>query len=158
MSKKLLMQKMDKIKELEREVKKEKRKAIVECAHQNEKGKLKIHPVNEKGDYKCKFCEEEFNMNAISRAEIEDAVSTIHNAIQQIRCFSDPESDAKLIKLLGELDFNLQETGELYDRIVNALGKNKGNKKGGKRYDNDKDSFGSYGSGSLSFIGGGKRK
>jgi hypothetical protein len=55
--------------------------------------------------------------------------------------------------VLGELDFNLQETAELYDRIVNAYGKNKKNKK--KKY-NDRDDFGSYGVGSISFIGGGR--
>jgi len=153
--KRKFVEKIARIKELQKEAEKERRKAIIECAHQNEKGKLKIHPVNEKGDYECKYCEEQFNMNSISRSNIEDAIETMHNAIQQIRCFSDPEDDAKLVRLLGELDFNMQEVGELYERIVNLYGKNKKKNRGDKYKDHD--SFGSYGASSLSFIGGGKK-
>jgi hypothetical protein len=151
--KKNFLSKLERINEAQKEFEKERKKVIIHCAHQNDSGKLKIKPINEKGDYECKYCHVEFNMNTIQENDIKDACKTLHNAIQQIRSFSDSEDDAKLITVLGELDFNLQETAELYDRIVNAYGKNKKNKK--KKY-NDRDDFGSYGVGSISFIGGGR--
>jgi hypothetical protein len=155
--KKRFLDKLERIEEAQREFEKERKKAVIHCAHQNEKGKLKIRPINEKGDYECKYCRVVFNMNTISQADIKDACETLHNAIQQIRAFSDAEDDEKLVRLLGELDFNLQETGELYDRIVNMYGKNKNKNKKNKNF-RDKDDFGSYGVGAISFIGGGGNK
>jgi hypothetical protein len=93
-------------------------------------------------------------MNKLVDKEIDAAVKTLHDAIQQIRCYSDINQDDKLIRLLGELDFNLQETSELYDRVVNVYGREQGQKKKKNR----EDDFGTYGSQALSFIGGGKSR
>lgn len=153
MAKERFNDEMSKVLELEREIKKKKTEIMIKCSHQKENGKLKIYPLNEKGDYKCKKCGEEFNMNSIARSEIEDAIETIHNAIQQIRSFARPEEDFKLIRDLGALDFNLRETGELYDRVVNLYGKGKKN----KNKNHDRDDFGLSGHNALNFIGS-KRK
>jgi uncharacterized Zn-finger protein len=154
--KNLFRDKLNKIEQVRREMEKERKKIVVECAHQNEKGKLKIYPVNEHGEYECKYCKARFNMNPLSQADIKDASKVIHDAIQQVRCYSDPDEDEKLIRLLGELDFNLSETSELYERVVSVYGRGNGKKKDGKNKNRESD-FGGYASGSLSFIGGGKR-
>jgi hypothetical protein len=149
--------KLAKMQQVRQELEKESKRIVVECSHQNEKGKLKIRAVSNNGDYECKYCGAKFNMNPISRNTLADATETLHNAIQQIRCYSDIHSDAKLIHALGEIDYNIGETGELYDRVTNVYGKGNGNKK--KKNKNRGDGggqFGSYGSGSLSFINGGK--
>lgn len=159
MGKEKLHDKFSKIKELEKQLKKEKKKTMMECFHQNEKGKLKIVPINDKGDYECKKCSDEFNMNQLKRATLNDAVKILHDAIQQIKCFSDPSEDRKLIAQLGELDYNTGELVELYDRVVIAYGnKNNRNKNDHRQHnkDNNDNSFGSYGS--ISFIGGKKKR
>lgn len=154
--KKDFMKKLEGLAEAKKQIKEEQKKLVVECAHQNANGKLKLYPVNDRGDFKCKYCEAVFNMNPKKKEELEKAVNTIHDAIQQIRCFSDVEEDAKTIKVLGEVDFNLSTSIELYERIVNAFSKN-GKKKKKNHNNHNNDSFGSYGSNSLSFIGGKKK-
>jgi type III secretion system FlhB-like substrate exporter len=155
--KSMFREKLNKIEQVRKEIEKEKKKIVVECAHQNEKGKLKIHSVNEHGEYECKYCKQRFNMDPIKEVKLTDAIKTVHDAIQQIRCYSNIEEDTKLIRLLGELDFNIQETQELYSRVVNVFGKGNGKKKD-KNNKNRDDNYGSYGSGPISFIGGGKRR
>lgn len=158
--KSLFREKLNKIEQVRKEIEKEKKKIVVECAHQNEKGKLKISAVNEHGEYECKYCKQRFNMDPIKDGQLAGAIKVVHDAIQQIRCYSDIEEDTKLIRLLGELDFNIQETQELYSRVVNVFGKGNGNKKDknkNKNRDNN-DNFGGYGSGPISFIGGGKKR
>lgn len=146
-------EKMAKMEQVRRELEKEKKKMAVQCAHQNDKGKLKIYAVNEHGEYECKYCHQRFNMNPISESELRESLKVAHDAIQQIRCYSDIEEDEKLIRLLGELDYNLQETSELYQRVLSMYGRGNGKKKKNK----NRDDFGNYSSGQLSFIGGGKR-
>lgn len=150
--KNLLKEKLKKIEKVRREMEKERKKIVVECSHQNEKGKLKIYPVNEHGEYECKYCKTRFNMNPISSADLREAVKTLHDAIQQIRCYSDIDEDENLIIMLGELDYNLQETVELYDRTRALFGRGSG-----KKSRKEDDDFGAYGSGALSFIGGKKK-
>ena len=145
-------EKLKTIEQVRRQMEKERKKIVVECAHQNDKGKLKIYPVNEFGEYECKYCKTRFNMNPIPSAELDEAIKTIHDAIQQISCYSDIDEDDKLIRLLGELDFNLQETAELYERVVSVYGRGTGKKKHKDEYE-----FGAYGTGALSFIGGKKK-
>lgn len=149
--------KLDKMEQIRRQIEKESKKIVVECSHQNEKGKLKIHPINDRGDFECKYCKSRFNMNQIHRDTIDEAINVLHNVIQQTRCFSDIEEDDKIIRLLGELDYNLQETGELYERVRAAYGRNGGNKKKKKKHDSG-DNFGSYAGGNLSFLGGNRRR
>jgi len=160
--KSLFREKLNRIQEAQKQMEKETKKVLVECAHQNEKGKLKIYPVNEHGEYECKYCKQRFNMDIIKEHILDGSIKVVHDAIQQIRCHSDAEEDAKLIRLLGELDFNIQETKELYTRVVTVYGKGKGNKdkRNKNRNNENNDGYGSYGSGPLSFIssGGGKRR
>lgn len=145
------LDKLAKIQQIEREVEKEKKKIVVECSHQNEKGKLKIEPIGDHGEFMCKICKVEFNMEKLPTETIEDASKILHDAIQQIRCYSDADRDSRLIRLLGELDYNLAETAELYQRVVNVYTRDKGKKnKNNKR----NEGFGSFGTGGgLSFIG-----
>ena len=152
----LFRDKLNQIEQASREMEKERKKIVVECAHQNEKGKLKIYPIGENGMYQCKYCKAKFNMMPIPTSTLGDALETVHNAIQQIRCLSDVNEDYKMIKLLGSLDFNLQETQELYTRIVSVYG-NGHTKNKNKKNKNREDGFGGYGSGQLSFIGGNRK-
>jgi len=149
---KRIIGKLERLEGMERDFHKEKKKIAIHCCHQNEKGKLKIYPYEKgkTGDYQCKYCKTIFNMNHISKEELKDALSTLHNAIQQIRSFADCDKDEKIIMLLGELDFNLHETKELYERYADIYGKRNKKKK-------DRDDIGSYGVGSISFIGGKKK-
>lgn len=158
-AKNLFREKMSKIEKIRKDTEKELKKIVVDCAHQNEKGKLKIHPVGNPadGNYECKYCKTRFNMNPIKDAELDTAIEIVHDAIQQIRCFSDYREDEKLIRLLGELDFNMQETKELYTRAISVYGRGNGKKKDKKNRNNDSD-FGNYGSGPISFISGGRRR
>ena len=153
-SKKRLLEKLNEIEQLSRDIQKQRKRIVVECPHQNDKGKLKLEAIDDEGTYRCKFCKSTFNMTLIPRDKLNDAVETLHNALQQIRCFSDPRDEHKLIRIMGELDFNLQESAELYERIVNIYGRG-----GKKKKDRDReDSFGEYGTQGLSFIGTGKKK
>jgi hypothetical protein len=68
--KKNFLSKLERINEAQKEFEKERKKVIIHCAHQNDSGKLKIKPINEKGDYECKYCHVEFNMNTIQENDI----------------------------------------------------------------------------------------
>jgi len=115
---------------------------------------LKIKPIDERGNFKCKDCSTEFNMNPIIREDLKRAIQILHDAIQQIRCFADPDEDGKMIRLLGEADFNNEEIQRLYARTLDAYSKNRKKDKFGDR---DRDNFGSYGTGAISFIGSRKK-
>jgi coenzyme F420-reducing hydrogenase beta subunit len=156
--KNLFRDKLSKMEQVRRELEKEQKKLVVECSHQNEKGKLKIYQINEQGEYQCKYCKQTFNMDPLSQADIKAATKIMHDAIQQVRCYSDPTEDEKLIRLLGELDFNLSETAELYERVASTYGKGNGKKNKKNKNKGDGNDFGAYGAGQLSFIGGGKRR
>lgn len=156
--KNLFRDKVNKIEQVRKELEKERKKIVVECAHQNEKGKLKIFPVNEHGEYECKYCKARFNMEPIKEGRLHESIKTVHDAIQQIRCYSDIDRDDKLIRVLGELDYNLQETEELYKRTTDHFGRGNGKNKNKNKDKNRGDDFGGYGSGNISFIGGGGGK
>lgn len=156
---KLFKEKINRIEQARKAMEKESKRLVVECSHQNENGKLKLYPVSDHGDYECKYCHTRFNMNKINFNDLKSSIEVVHNAIQQIRCYSDSDSekDAQLIRVLGELDFNVHEVAELYDRIVRVYGKGNGKKKHHNRDSND--GFGGFGSAaSISFIGGNKRR
>ena len=138
------------IEQLQRELSRAKRRVFVECSHKSHKGKFKISPINEHGDYRCLLCHDEFNMNAIPREELRDAVITLHNAIQQIRLYAISE-DEKKIEELGNLDFQNQEILDIYMKAMDQLKQMRGNRR--SQYDD----FGSYGS-DFSFIQSSDRK
>lgn len=141
------------IREEKRKIEKKERKIMIRCSHQSRKGKLKIEPIDEKGNYRCRKCGAVFNMNKISEGTLEDASNILVNALQQVRCFADVEDDYDLIKLLGDLIYNLKETNHLYRRMVDLY--DKGNKKKHKR---EYEDFGRYGTGALSFMSDKKKK
>lgn len=143
----------DKIAALEKadeELRRERKKVIIQCSHQNSKGKLKLFKRDD-GKFECKYCHEAFHMNPVDRRDLKAAIDTLHDAIQQMRSFSDAEKDEKLIIQLGEIDFNLSEIMPAYDRIVNFFGKGK-NKEKYKEQD-----LGFSGMGSISFLDGKKK-
>lgn len=145
--------KMNQIQEMRRQVEQEAKKIKVQCSHQNEKGKLKIFPVSDNDDFECKYCGTRFNMKQLSRAELATATKTVTDALEQIRCYSDVHADAKRITHIGELIYNLQESVEHYDRVVDVYGRGKGKGKKKKNRDRDDQELGSYGMG-LSFMSG----
>ena len=138
----------ERIQAIEEEIRKAKRakdKLLIDCAHQSKKGKLKL--INISGDmYKCKFCDVKFSLQPVSQAKLEDAIKVLHNVIQQIRSFSDQEKDVKLIRHLGEIDFNLTELPDIYSAIMSQY------KKDSKDRKDDDDDIGFTGLRSLSFV------
>lgn len=136
-----------------KEIEKEERLIKTQCCHQNHKGKLTVFPIGNKGEYKCSVCGEEFNMNPISSNELKTAINVVHNAIQQCRSFADADEEAKIIKALGETDYNLTYVlDSLYRKTINHYAKASGGKKN-KKNNNRDDDFGSYGNGSFSSFG-----
>lgn len=136
----------------QKELDKEKAKIAIPCSHTNDKGKIKVEFL--KGNLaRCKKCGAKFDFGIISEDELDRAVRTIHNAINQIKAMSDdPEREEKVIRSLGELDFNLKETKTLYLKTIAEFGKGK------KKKNKNNDQFGSYGAGAVEFIGGGKKR
>lgn len=126
-------------------------KIRIPCSHTTAKGKLKVDFIN--GAYcECKNCGTKFDFEQIELKDLEDAILTVHNAINQIKAFTNnPDDDRRIIITLGDLDYNLSEIKELYKRTTKEFGKGKKNK---KSYD---DSFGSYGASSINFVGSGKK-
>lgn len=146
--------KLHKMEQIRKQIEKEQKRMVIECSHTNENGKLKIKPIGSHGDFECKYCKSRFNMNQVHRDTIEDATKVLHDVLQQIRCLSDVEVDYETIRKLGELDYNLQETAELYERVREVYSQQGGKKKKKKKHDSG-DSFGNYGGSQLSFLGGG---
>ena len=156
MSKKRVFNKIEDLKRIQRDAQRELRMVAAQCSHQKDSGKLTLVPLDNKGNYKCKVCEARFSMNVVSTDELEIAVSLINDAIQQIRCYSDPDTDNIVISRLGEMAFNLTELSTLYERMV-ELNMRGHNKKKKKNKSNNNDEWGSWG-GSVSFIGQSKKK
>ena len=140
--------------EEEKKIKRKKIKLQIPCSHTNDKGKIKVEFIS--GTVaRCTKCGCTFDFNRINPNDLDDAVRTVHNAINQIKALSnDPEKEASLIRELGTIDFNLNEMCDLYKRTINEQGK--GGKKKNKHKNNDY-SFGSYGANNINFIDG-KRK
>lgn len=139
--------------EEEKKLKRKMRKLKIPCSHTNDKGKIKVEFI--KGTLaRCKKCECVFDFGRIEFDELDAAVETVHNAINQIKALSnDPEKEANLIRELGSIDFNLSEMADLYKRTITKYGKGTNNKK-----KNKDSSFGSYGASNINFIDGKKNK
>lgn len=139
----------------QKELDKEKAKIAIPCSHTNDKGKLKVEFL--RGHLaRCKRCGAKFDFAVVSDDDLDKAFMVVHNVLNQIKALSDdPVGEEKLIKSLGELDFNLKETKKLYRKTIEAAAKNNGNKKKNK---NKGDQFGSYGASNVEFIANGKRK
>lgn len=122
------------------------------CAHQKKNGKLAVRPIGNRGDYICEICDEEFNMNPVSSQDLQAAIQVVHNAIQQCRAWSDIESDEKIIRALGETDYNIGYVlPALYKKILTHYSKD--GKKKNKNNNHREDEFGSYANGRFSSFG-----
>ena len=139
--------------EEQRELEKKIAKMKIPCSHTSNKGKVKVD-FEANGLGKCKICGTKFRFDIIDLNDLDKAIMIVHNAINQVKVFSDdPNRERKVIIKLGELDYNLSELRELYKRASKDLGN--GKKKKNKSHD---DQFGSYGTGNIGFVGGGKKK
>ena len=127
----------------------------IPCSHTKSNGKLTVEFIGKHDLCKCKRCGAKFSFATISSETLNDAIKTCYNAINQIKVFSnDPDEEARVIRSLGELSYNLKEIPELYDRVVGKDGKKDKKNKNKKR-----DDYGAnYGYGSIGFIGGDKKK
>lgn len=143
--------KLQQLDDIMKKAKKAQKEAVIECAHQKGNGKIKIKIINSQGDCRCPRCETEYNINPVSKRNAEEAYTVLHNMIQQARSFCDPEKESAKIRLLGEMDYNLSEFLEVYDRMLNAFSKKGGGKKGGKNNKHGNDNL-SRGKRELSFL------
>lgn len=146
-------QSMRDLQEEQKKIEKRLRKVKIPCSHSNSNGKIKVDFI--KGSLcKCKKCGTKFDFEAISFEELERAQMILHNAVNQIKAFSDdPEKERSVIQTLGEFDYNSYEIVELYKRTINAFGKGKK-----KNKDRHNDDFGSYGMANAISLTGGKKK
>lgn len=146
-------QSMRDLQEEQKKIEKKLRKVKIPCSHSNSKGKIKVDFI--KGTLaKCKICGTRFDFEAIPFDELERAQMIMHNAVNQIKAFSDdPEKESSVINTLGDFDYNSFEIVELYKRTLNAFGKNNKNNK--KKHDDD---FGAYGITNSISLNGGKKK
>lgn len=140
--------------EEKKKLEKKMNKVKIPCSHTNDKGKIKVEFL--KGTLaRCKKCDCVFDFGRIEFDDLDNAVETIHNAINQIKALSnDPEKESNVIRELGSMDYNLAEMSELYKRTITKYGK------GGKNKNKNKEnnSFGSYGAGNINFINGKKNR
>ena len=133
--------------EEKRKLEKKMAKISIPCSHTNSKGKLKVDII--KGNLvRCKNCGCKFEFDTIDSDELRDAITTIHNVINQTKALTDdPERDKTIIKTLGDIDYNLSQLEELYNRTSNKYSKS-----GKKNKNKNNDSFGRYGVGAIDFI------
>ena len=144
---------MNEILESQRALDKQVRKMKVQCAHVNKNGKLKLTEVGN-GYFECDICGERFSLAPIDRHTLDAAVEVIHNAAQTIRCYSDAEQDRNLIVAIGELDYNVRELPDIYEKVSSAYTRNQGGKKRNKNKNrNQGGGFGQFGAGNVSFLG-----
>lgn len=131
------------VEEAERNYKRKKKELAASCDHKKKSGKLSLDQVD--GDiYRCKKCKQEFSLRKIQRKEATKAAEVINDMIQQIKCFSNDETDEKLLKELGSMSCSLETILDLYNKCLKSIAK-KDKKK-------NKDSFGNYGFQGMSFI------
>lgn len=106
------------------------REIAMMCSHSEptKKGEMR-YTLYAKGDkVKCEQCGEEFSLQAIPLEEVRKAITVLNNAIQQVRAFSDPFSDEKIISELGRTAHNIKNMEKYYARAITVYGKNRGNK------------------------------
>lgn len=136
-----------KLGELRREIRLREKEIIADCSHQDRKGNFTIHPIGS-GIYECEECGEKFSMDKVGNKEIQAAIQTIHNAINQIRILADlrKPKDVVISKTVGALNFDVKEIAELYERIVRRKGKENKNHKRDRRkkFLDSQDSLGDY--------------
>lgn len=138
------------------ELKKKKNKMKVVCSHKSKSGKPKLEPVNrEKELFQCTKCGEIFHLDFITKDQVNAAYSVMHDTINQIKFLSnvDDEGESQLVTSLGELLYNLKESTELYDKMINSIYKKPKKKKKFRE-----EEYGSYGTAAMSTMGGGRKR
>lgn len=135
-------------------LKKKKAKMRVLCSHCYKNGKLAVSAVaRERGLYQCEKCGEVFHLELIKVDELQAAYAIFHDALNQIKCLADTDEtntiDRAIIQTVGELQYNLKESIELYDRLVLTTG----SKKKKKKRNREEEPSGSYGFSSISSFG-----
>jgi hypothetical protein len=139
--------------EQEKKIKKQMKKLPINCPHTSSSGTINGE-IDNANNCRCDRCNTRYNMNPISSQSLDEAVTIVTNAINQIKVFTDnPKEDSATIKLLGETAFNVEDIAELYKGTVIKKSDKKKKKKKNK---NCGQSFGSY-TDSIS-LGGGKKK
>lgn len=150
-NKKQLFGELAELDNLQKELMKRRKKAIVKCDHQKN-GKLRLIPRGN-GEFGCELCGEEFSMTPMKANVIEEAAEILHDAIQQIRVHA-KEGEEEIVTVLGKLDFNIREVPELYRRSLDENIRGKGKKN--KNKNRNRDGFGNFDRpGQVSFLGGG---
>jgi transcription elongation factor Elf1 len=147
------------IQEEERKLKQRRRQLMAECDHRDpETGKLAIKAIDDRGNVRCKICGMEFNSVMVNESELNEAIDTLHNSIQQIRSYSGSKEDRDLIIAYGKLDADIETIAEQYGRVIRDPESRFNKKKKKKHKHNDYESFGFYGADSVSYGGGGRSK
>ena len=144
----------DELTKLRRELREKEKHIIARCNHTKAGGKKLALELLDNGKYKCKKCGEVFNMDKIARKDITNALTVIHDMLNQTRCMTNPDrlADMNIGQHLGVLNFDVKEAAELYERIVRENGNNNRDRdrdRDRRRRDDDREDYGSYGSLSL---------
>lgn len=119
--------------ELRRELENKEREIAMSCSHSkpNRKGELRFTlQALHNGQYRCDQCGTKFSLSPVNHKELIAAVDTVHNALQQVRSFSDPYNDEAFIRELGRTDYNIQNLDTYYGRALQSYSGNNG--RGGK--------------------------
>lgn len=137
----------------QRKLEKRLKEIPIDCSHVKKSGMLSGE--FRKGEmFRCNRCREEFSFGNISSHSLREAETTLKNAINQMKTFTEnPEADQETIHKLGLLAYNISEFIDIYERASKEEYKKK-NKKKDKRRNNE--GYGGYGN--LSFLEGKKKK
>lgn len=127
--------KLESLLEAKKNIEKQVKKVAIECPH-TKNGHLKVEFLAQNSyDCRCKKCGLEFNMQKISAKELKHSIKILHDAINQIKASSgNPDQERRIIKTIGEIDYNLDEILKIYDSVTKPSknkNKNKNKKKGG---------------------------
>lgn len=88
---------------------------LVTCNHIDKEGKSELQPI-EDNKFKCSCCNVEFKMETVEQQKLHAALTTIHNAINQMKNLLPDDGDRTI--QLGALNQNLQGLEELYQRTM----------------------------------------
>lgn len=156
-------QKLSRVQEMRANADREEKKIRASCAHQNKNDKIIVQLVSDISNdpnvsptaVVCPECGERFDLQQYAAADVSQAVSVLHDVIQQIRLYSKQSSDRDNNILLGKLDADNQEIPNLYKRVVDTYnrGGNRGRNNRNKDRNKTQSSFGSFGNATTTFIG-----
>lgn len=110
------------------------------CDHKNKEGQFKLSPIKG-GRVVCDRCGEVFDLKPITPEQLSDAIETVHNALQQVRCLAkkSESGDKDLIVRFGVADHDIHELESIYRKV---LDKHASNKKKKKKHSNEYSYYG----------------